>query len=331
MRATSDDVMTALRAADPARRADMGRVSADALAALRDAVPAEAAAVPVQPPRRRWGRRVTLAGGLALLLAGGGVAYAGYDSWYAGGGGVDGLTCTLAYVGNGVDPERSSGGPELTGDLIADCAYYQDQVGLPQVPDPVAFWDPAVGLVVAPADQVPPGADVRARATHEDLAVRELQASAADLVDGLPAVCRTTPEALDAAQAEVDRLALAGWDVVESDVSWEPHGPCAAYAVDADARVVSVHPDSADTLDAYVEAGWTMPFVAEVRDALREGIADRCVGLADAEAVVDRAIGGEHHWPTTVVETDTRCTRVDLEVGGSMQVTLRGPQVANGR
>ncbi|MFF5114711.1 hypothetical protein [Streptosporangium sp. NPDC000509] len=76
--------------------------------------------------------------------------------------------------------------------------------------------------------------------------------------------------------------------------------------------------------------GTVDPFVYELRDALRAGIASRCVGLDEAESLAKQALGTKHHWPLTVMpDPAASCTRVDLEVGGSIQVTLRGPKVAN--
>lgn len=66
-----------------------------------------------------------------------------------------------------------------------------------------------------------------------------------------------------------------------------------------------------------------------LRDALRKGIVDKCVNLTDAAALATSVLGDEPHWPTTTIEDPTAsCTRVDMVVGGSVQITLRCPVTA---
>lgn len=65
---------------------------------------------------------------------------------------------------------------------------------------------------------------------------------------------------------------------------------------------------------------------AAVRDGLREGIATQCLDLDSAAAVAQDVLGQDHHWPLAAIEDPSAsCTRVDMEVGGSVLVTLRGP------
>jgi hypothetical protein len=71
------------------------------------------------------------------------------------------------------------------------------------------------------------------------------------------------------------------------------------------------------------------PSVPKMRDALRAGISDKCVGLAEAEAVATSALGKQHHWPLAVIEDPAAsCARVDMVVGGSVQIAIRGPKTA---
>ena len=73
-----------------------------------------------------------------------------------------------------------------------------------------------------------------------------------------------------------------------------------------------------------------MPYVFELRNALRTGISTKCVSLAEAKAVATTALGETDRWPLTTIEDPTAsCTRVDMIVGGSVQVTLRGPVTAS--
>jgi hypothetical protein len=51
------------------------------------------------------------------------------------------------------------------------------------------------------------------------------------------------------------------------------------------------------------------------------------VSVDEARAVADEMLAAEeHHWPTsTVVDESADCARVDLAIGGSIQVTVYGP------
>lgn len=323
---SKDDVMTALRAADPLLRTDLDRVDADTLLALRTAILATERR-PAAPAPRRWKRRAAAVGGALTLLVGGGAALAGYNDWYGSDGGADGITCSLDYGPQGETGDLTSGGPALTGDPVADCARYQDLAGLPPIDDPVAFRDSWHPVVVVPRDQVPAGAELLTPASGADLAAQELEASVYDLVDGPATGCPDAATAAAAAQAELDRLALADWQVkVATEVRT---GECADVGVDPQAQTLTVSPGGADSLETLVARGDVVPEVLDLRDILRERIADSCVDLTAAEAVVAQALGAGHHWPTTAVEDpELACTRVDLVVGGSVQVTLRGPRPA---
>ncbi len=322
---STDDLTTALRAADPLRRTDLARVDPDALLALRTAILATERRPVVRGPRR-WTRRAVAVGGTLALLVGGGAAYAGYNDWYGFSGGADGITCSLDYGPKGQTGDLTSGGPALTGDPVADCARYQELAGLPPIEDPVAFRDDWFPVVVVPRDQVPADAELLDVATPGDLAAQELQASLHDSVDGPATGCLDPATATAAAQAELDRLALADWRVeVAPDAGT---GECSGIVVDTGQRLLTVLPtEASETMETLVARGDIVPEVLALRNQLRAQIADTCVDLTAAETVVARALGTAHHWPTVAVEDpEAACTRVDLEVGGSVQVTLHGPR-----
>ncbi|ADG73114.1 hypothetical protein Cfla_0195 [Cellulomonas flavigena DSM 20109] len=388
----NDDLVRRLRAADPAARLHLRADDAMREAIMTTDVTTDRAA---QVARGRRLRRGLVSGGLATVLVGGGVAYAGVvNDWYRGGGAHDGLTCLTQW--GGPEDERS-GGPVLSGDLVADCRRYQEETGLAAIEDAVAFRHQGV-LYVAPRGEVPADATLVA-AGPDDLALQELESSLMDWVDGLGSLCLDESAAVAAARAELDRLGLDDWSVrtqasVPVGAGQEPDpgaGSCAdiTYAYDtadeevvdpglpdpvaepADAPVPSAHPESvpsgarpktpASTTSASAapapsptagDLEWpygqvprtlavlphsraprdslrehSVPFVYDLRDLLRERVADACVELDEAERIVTEAIGDEHHWPTVVIEDgEVQCTRVDLAVGGSIQVSLRGPR-----
>lgn len=323
---TNDDVLAQLRAADPARRADLSRIDDGATTALREGITMTARTGTTPSPARRLATRGVVALLVGATLLGGGAAYAAYQRLYVGGAG-DGLTC-LTRWSDGLD--ASSGGPALTGDPVADCQHYQELDGLEPITDPVAFRSDGL-LFVAPRSQVPAGATLVAPATATDERRRELAASVRDHVDGLRAECRSTAEAAAFVDAELERLGLGGWrvDVVENPPSADrPGDVCADARVDeTGADVVRVVANSLPTPEAIEASDDTG--VADLAGTLRRDITEQCLALGDAERVAADALGTEFHWPLTAIpDPSARCTRVDLEVGGSVLVTLRGPEVA---
>ena len=105
--------------------------------------------------------------------------------------------------------------------------------------------------------------------------------------------------------------------------------PCTGLWVEPDAQRVAVLPHRYPEPDVQVEPGGE---VAGIRDALRAGITDTCVNATDARAVADAALVGLEYapWPTTtVVDESVPCARVDMAVGGSIQITVYGPSIAH--
>jgi len=325
------DILARLRATDPARHTDLDDLDATVTTRMARRLVTEAAApealsgAPIARPRRRSRRgRNVIAGAVGLALLGGGAAYASYQTWYTGGGG-DGLTCVNAWSDDLEQVQRNAvGGPELTGDPIADCQHYESLTERDPIRDPVAFRLPGHGSIyVAPSDQIPITAERLTAATVNDASTRELDSSMHDWVDGMVATCRTEEDARDFAKTELQRLHLVGWRILTSSVKSD-EGPCVGDPeVDASTRTVTLLPHSMRSPDDRGASRETYT----IRDALR-GIAGQCLPLAKAERLTTEAMGTEFHWPLTVIDDPAAtCTRVDMEVGGSIQITLRGPQV----
>ncbi|QGQ20579.1 hypothetical protein GC089_17030 [Cellulomonas sp. JZ18] len=317
----SDDLIGRLRAADPAGRDALRH--ADTRGMSEAIMATDGTTTAARPAGRRGLRRGLLAAVLATGLVGAGAAWAGYQQWYvqSSQGVSDGVKCATTWVGPTQD-EPVASGPLLTGDPVPDCQEYQRLNGLPAITDPVAFWY-ADQLWVAPAGQVPDGARVQDD-WSESVALRELQARANDVVDGLGAGCTSVEDATALVRADAQRLGV-DWEVAPVTASGGAPEACAGVLVEPATRTVRVVTGpSASSSEGGATPGGP---VATVRDALRAGVAQRCLDLDAAVAVADEALGFEHHWPTTAIEDpDADCTTVDMEVGGSILVTLRGPR-----
>lgn len=323
----TDDLLTSLKAADPAARADLSRIDDGAFAPLREGIPMTPRPTPITRPKRR-GRKVLVGTAAAVLL--GGTATAAYQQLY-GGGATDGLTCMTTWV----DPltsgaDESTGGPALTSDPVADCQLYQRESGRPQIADAVAFTRGGQ-VFVAPRDEVPTGGVLLAPAPANAAAAMELQASLGDWVDGGESGCYTRASGPAYIRSELARLGLTGWTVTTMpDNRPYEDGPCGFFSVDPATSTAMFHPDRQEDRERVRPTG-VDPAVYSVRDALRSGITTTCVSVGAAEQVVKVALGNQHHWPTTAITDESAdCARVDMVVGGSIQITVYGPGTARG-
>lgn len=325
------DAMKQLQAADPVRRVDLGAVDQAAFAALREeitmtgtqldaaAAQREAAGLTPKGRRRRLGRRGAIAVGLTTVLAGGGVAYAAIHSFVAQD--TAGVTCMTSWNDSALEGQHTdAGGPWLTGDAIADCTTMLAEADLPPVENPVVFehdgW-----VYVTPTDEAPDWIEPIDSAAGPEVnpAVIELRQSLGDRVDGGNGACRTVEEATTWAQSELDRLGLEGWTV---ETGGEPGADkdCARLFAEQDGTVFVV-PDIAPDQALY------QPEIDPIVGSFRGTFADECLTAEQAEAVVAEELAAlDHTWPTTtVVDESAACARVDLVVGGSVQVTVYGP------
>ncbi|MEA5055399.1 MAG: hypothetical protein VB093_18430, partial [Propionicimonas sp.] len=260
-------------------------------------------------PKWHHPRRTLLVGVLAIaaLAIGAAGAFTRYAVWYTGGALTD-LTCMTVWSPPG-DPDHADqqyGGAPLTTDPVSDCNRYAELTGKPRVASPVAVrWNGA--LVVGPGDTRPDGAIPLTRA--EDERVFELEKSLDDYVDGGLSQCLDESAATQFARAELKRLGLTGWTVTirEQDPLG---GPCAGFLV-AEPGAIEVRTFMT-----------SIPFAAPsgLSRVLRSQIAEKCLSLSQAEAVVEKALGSDHHWATSSrVDAGAACTRVDLNIGGSRQ------------
>ena len=162
-----------------------------------------------------------------------------------------------------------------------------------------------------PADAVPIN-------RTEDARVFELERSLDDYVDGGLSQCFDQTTGAAFAHSELDRLGLTDWTVKTTEQA-PGQGRCALLLV-PNPGVVEVRA-SFYSNDDFASA--------ELVPLLRSEITDQCLSLTEAKTVVDEALADEHHWATsTQVDPAADCTRVDLNVGGSIQVFLYGPETA---
>lgn len=306
-----------------------------ALSALREGITMtdRHTAPAVETPRRgrRLGRRGLTAGALGLVLVGGGAAVA--VSSLDRGPVLDGLNCaesmTVSPAGD-VELVRSADGRAASGDDLADCARIREVAGMPALVDPFAFTYHGTRFVVSrpgvPADVV--AAAVPSAPSADRAALLELDAAMTDWVEGPSRLCLSTAEAEAYARATLSRLGLGGWTTrVATPPTTPGSGPCAG---------LTARPDE-QRVDVIENARKPSPLPSEVvarsvyttAEALAEQVADECLSLSEAEVVATKIVGAGGS-VSVVSDESSSCTRVDMEVGGSIFVTLHGPATATG-
>lgn len=325
----SRDVIAELAGQDPARRARLDAVDPGALVALREGITmTDRAAADVrdasrhpEPQRvRGLSRRGAVVGGLAVVLAGGGVAYAASQLWSDEEGAATnpmGIECQEVF-GVGFPSEGAVVASTLTGDPVADCQIVRADEGLDPIVDPVAFVLDGTAYVT-PRDQVPAGADVLDVDPALAAVYRELQASIGDVVDGGLARCLSADDAAGWLETEFTRLGLSGWsaDVVHG-ADDEGSAPCAGFSVGDVPQTVQVHPEMEPRVEDWLPA-------AEL-EAYR-AIPASCLTVDQAYEAAVAAVGDQPHDPVVrVVDESAACSRIDVEMrGGGPLVTVYGP------
>lgn len=212
----------------------------------------------------------------------------------------------------------------VTGDPIADCAALWERSTGQQAPTLVAYDNGSGGIEVLPADQrAPDGWSATGPGVVQDPVLLELEAALGDVADGLPADCRLLGEAEQIATAELARLGLDGWTVTSERGEADGSATCTFFLLDAEARQVVLIPLEGGAIPADAPPARFARDLADALDAdcVTVGEAGELARNLAAEAGID-PVGLMVH---ELADAGASCTRVDVNVGGRVEVTLRGP------
>jgi hypothetical protein len=164
------------------------------------------------------------------------------------------------------------------------------------------------------------------RPSPERATMLELDAAMADWVEGPARLCMSPDEAQVYARSTLDRLHLTGWTTHTSTAPATPQsGPCAGLTVRPEIAQVDIAGDARGPAEPPSDA--IARTVYTTAEKLEEQIAARCLSLTQAEAIATTIVGDQGS-VSRVADESATCTRVDMEVGGSVFVTLRGPGTA---
>ncbi len=211
----------------------------------------------------------------------------------------------------------------VTGDPVRDCAAHFAQQGDPATS--LVAYDTGAGgiIVVSEGAQVSPGWTRLDPGPAQDLSVIELAAALDDSAEGLRSTCTTLASARDITVRELSRLGLDDWTVFAERGEADGVETCSYFVLDPADRTVALIP-----IEALV-ARAVAPHLVFARD-LDAALGEDCLAVgaagdvarglaADAGLQVDAVVIVE------VEEDEAGCTRAAVNVGGRVEVTLRGP------
>ena len=223
----------------------------------------------------------------------------------------------------------------VTGDPVLDCSNEWRRDSDTEPPPMVAYDNGQGGVaVLVEGDHVPDGYTALKPGPFQNTALIELEAALGDVGTGLESDCHDDVAAMEITQRELNLLGLGGWTVtIDDDRRPDGSSMCAYFIVDP--ALERVHligiPD---------ESNAPNPYSAYSR-ALNEQLDADCIGLDDAADLARRlaasteiVLDGTRIEFTeeagvlfihTIEDPNTSCTRADVNVGGAVEVALRGP------
>ncbi len=230
---------------------------------------------------------------------------------------------------------ENTGIDAVSGNPVADCADAWTGIhGSEPVPPMVAYDDGRGGVhVLLGSEAVPDGYIALPGGSYQDTTLIELKDALNDVATGLSARCVDEKTARDITRRELDRLGLTDWTIQVDSASRGGSTTCVEFLdLKRNQQQVQLMTGRNTTKGADPFA----PFAAALHDRLKS----ECVGL-DRAAELTRSLAAAanivvdgNHIPLTeeagldihtIEDSSSGCTRANVTVGGSVQVSLRGP------
>lgn len=209
----------------------------------------------------------------------------------------------------------------VTGDPVADCQAAWRDLGL-EPPALAAYDNGRGGIEVLPADTAPQtGWTPLDPGVVQDPRLLQLDAALNDHGAGLPSACHQLSPARAIAERELDRLGLEGWTIRADRGEADGTTTCTYYYLDPSQREVVLIP-----MEGIAPSG---PFAGYAR-GLADALDDACLSVPQAaraarDLAVDAGIADMGLVIHEVVDESFDCARSDVNVGGRIEVIIRGP------
>jgi len=223
----------------------------------------------------------------------------------------------------------------VTGDPVADCTNHWRRFNDTDPPAMIAYDNGNGSITVLDAgDPLPDGYMALELGPAQNTTLIELEAALDDTGEGLSAACYNDSDGHHIARSELDRLGLASWNVT-TETAADGRVTCAYFYLDpAQQDVVLI------ALETEMTTGQDDPYVRFGQQLTNKLEAD-CLDIAQAAdltrslaAGTDVVIDGSTIDFTeqagvliihSIDDPTASCTRSDVNVGGALEVTLRGP------
>ena len=213
--------------------------------------------------------------------------------------------------------------PASSGDPVADCAaQWQRETGT-NAPRLVAYDNGNGGITVAPAAQAPPpSSSPLPPGTTQNVSAITLQESLDDYVSGLNATCHSADSAVAFTRQLLHAAGLQHWSVVAPPEGADGSSTCADTAiVNAKSQEVMLRAlhGPEPTERPYMQLAQRLRNLSGCHSAAE--LAQRVRSVAQDLGLSAAA----HEYQLTTVATKSDCSVVHETVGGTIFLTVRGP------
>lgn len=210
-----------------------------------------------------------------------------------------------------------------SGDPVADCASLWTNQHGQAPPDMVAYDNGSGGIEVVPAaETVPDHWEALEPGVTQDPRLIELEAALDDAASGLRSACLVTDDARQIVRNELDRLGFRDWSIAIERGEADGTDTCSYAAVRPDSQQVALYPLEglvAPDDDPIQQFARTLGATLDHQCLTTPQAAAEAANLATSAGVDGISI-------QELADPGAECARVDINVGGSVDVTIRGPQ-----
>ena len=212
----------------------------------------------------------------------------------------------------------------VSGDPVADCADVWRRTKGAEPPPLAAYRTSDGGITVIPADAMAPGGWERvAEGFRQDGRLIELTSTLDDVGAGLASDCLPLDRAQPIAEQAISNLKLTGWRAMAENGSADGRQTCTVPIVEPDQYRVLLVPVAPGT-------GGDLEAVRVMAKGLQARLGDTCVPLKRGAEIARQASGRNGASAPdvqvhTVAKPGSSCATVTVNVGGSVQVIVRGP------